>query len=128
MWNGSLVECHSMGWVALMQVYFIAYRNIFISNITLIVINQKYFKPLFHLIKSSTKLIEFDNVKFSVSISSENSVSREFLEIDSNSTFSNRWAPQKRKFSYPFLQSKSYNNVILRWYCYIQRLPGFRKT
>ena len=79
-----------MGWVALMQVYFIAYRNIFISNITLIVINQKYFKPLFHLIKSSTKLIEFDNVKFSVSISSENSVSREFLEIDSNSTFSNR--------------------------------------
>ena len=103
-----------MGCVTLMQVYFIAYGNIFISNITLILINRKYFKPPCHLIKSSTKLIEFDHVKFSVSISSENSVSRECLEIDSNSAFSNRRVLQKRKFSYPFLQSKTYNNVIVR--------------
>ena len=51
---------------------------------------SKYFIPLFHLIKSSTKVIEFDHVKFPVSISSEDGVSREFFEIDSNSMFSKR--------------------------------------
>ena len=79
---------HSIWRVALIQVFFITYQNIFISNITRKVINQKYFIPLFPLIKSSTKLIEFDHVKFPVSISSEDGVSREFFEIDSNSMFS----------------------------------------
>ena len=53
-------------------------------------ITQKYFRPFFHFIKSSTKIIEFDHVKFPVSISFEDGVLREFLEIDSNSMFSKR--------------------------------------
>ena len=43
-------------------------------------------KPLFHLIRSSTKIAEFDNVNFPKSISSKDGVWREFLKIDSNST------------------------------------------
>ena len=31
-------------------------------------------KPLFHLIRSSTKIIEFDNVKYLKSISSEDDI------------------------------------------------------
>ena len=34
--------------------------------------SQKYFKPLFHLIRFSIELIEFDHVKFPASLSSEN--------------------------------------------------------
>ena len=53
--------------------------------------NQKYFKtsmPLFHLIRSTTKIIELDNSKFPKNISSKDGVSRKFLEIDSNGTSS----------------------------------------
>ena len=39
---------------------------------------------------SSTKIIEFDNVKFSKNISSKDGVSREFLGIDSNGTSSKK--------------------------------------
>ena len=60
----------------------------FISIITHIVTNQKYFKPLFLLIRSSTKIIELDHAKIPVSITSEDGVAREFLETDSNSMFS----------------------------------------
>ena len=52
----------------------------------------------------STKVTEFDNVKFSESISSKSGVSREFLEIDSNNTFSKKRVLQKREFSYPFIR------------------------
>ena len=41
-------------------------------------------KPLFHLIRSSTKIIEFDNIKFPKNMSSKDGVWREFPEIDSN--------------------------------------------
>ena len=41
---------------------------------TRIVVNQKCFKPLFQPIKSSTKVAEFDHVKFPVSTPSEDSV------------------------------------------------------
>ena len=44
-------------------------------------------KHLFHLIRSSTKIVEFDNVKFPKIISTKDSVLREFLEIDSSSMF-----------------------------------------
>ena len=49
-------------------------RNIFVSSITRIVVSQKYFKPLFHLIRFSTKIIEFAHIKFPASISSEDGV------------------------------------------------------
>ena len=62
----------------------------FISIITHIVTNQKYFKPLFLLIRPFTKIIDLDHVKLRVSISSEDGVAREFLETDSNSIFSKR--------------------------------------
>ena len=39
----------------------------------------------FHLIRSFTKIIELDHVEFPLSVSSEDAVRREFLEIDSNS-------------------------------------------
>ena len=47
-------------------------------------------KHLFQLISSSTKIIEFDNVKFSKRIWLKDDLWREFLEIDSNSTFSKK--------------------------------------
>ena len=52
--------------------------------------SQKYFKPFFHLIRSSTEIIQFDYVTFHETISSENGVGREFLEINSNSMFSKK--------------------------------------
>ena len=45
-------------------------------------------KHLFHLIRSSTKIVEFDNVKFLKIISTKDGVWREFLEANSNSMFS----------------------------------------
>ena len=68
--------------------------NVFIFNITSIVVNLKYFKISFW---------QFDNVKFPKSISSKDlyhhlSVWREFLEIDSNSTFSKK---KKKKKNIP---------------------------
>ena len=42
--------------------------------------------PLFHLIRSTTKIIELDNSKFPKNISSKDGVSRKFLEIDSKGT------------------------------------------
>ena len=65
-------------------------KNIFVSNITRMVVSQKYFKPLFHLIRFSTKVIEFVHINFSASISSEDGVREEFIEIDSNSMFSKK--------------------------------------
>ena len=66
------------------------FSDIFNSNITGIVVNQKYLKTLFHLIKSSIKIIEFENVKFLKHISSKDGVRREFLEVDSNGTSSKK--------------------------------------
>ena len=48
--------------------------EIFIANITGIVVNQKCFKPLFQLIRSSIKIIKFDHVQFPANISSEDGV------------------------------------------------------
>ena len=65
-----------------MQYCFSTYQRYFsIKNIS---------KPLFHRIKSFTKIIEFDNVKFPKSISSKDGVWREFVGIDSNCKFSKK--------------------------------------
>ena len=69
-------------------------------------------KPFFHLITSSTKIIEFENVKFSKNISSKDGVSRDFLGTDSNGTSSKKWVLQKREFSYTFFHSINYNNLV----------------
>ena len=45
-------------------------------------------KAHFHLIRSFAEIIELDNKRFIKNKSSKNGVLREFLEIDSNSTFS----------------------------------------
>ena len=50
------------------KYFLLCTKNIFISNITRTVVNQKYFKPLFYIIRSSTKPIEFDHVKFLASL------------------------------------------------------------
>ena len=70
-------------------------------------------KHLFHLIRPSTKVVEFDNVKFPKIISTNDGTWGEFLETDSNIMFSNKWVPQKREFCYPFYQSINYNNLIV---------------
>ena len=54
-------------------------------------------KSFFRVAMSFIKTIEFGNVKFPKSISSEDGVWREFLEIDSGSTFSKKWVVQKRE-------------------------------
>ena len=72
--------------------------NIFISNITRIVVNQKYFKALFPLIRYSTRIIEFDHVNLPSSISFEDDVYREFLDIDSNSMLSKKNSVSKTYF------------------------------
>ena len=57
----------NIGWVT--YKYFLLHNNnIFIFNITRIVVNQNTLKPLFHLIRSSTKIVEFDHVKYPPSI------------------------------------------------------------
>ena len=58
-------------------------------------------------------MIEFDYVKFPKSVSCKKAVWREFLE-NSSSTFSKKWVLQKREFCYPFFQSVSYKNVIVK--------------
>ena len=62
---------------------------------------------------SSTKIIEFDNVKFPKSRSSKDGVWRKFLQIGSNSTFSKEWVLQKCEFCCTFFHSVSYNNVVV---------------
>ena len=124
---------HNVGCVWRWYKYFLLNtRNIFISNITLIVVNQKCFKPLFHLIWSSTKIIEFDHAKFPASISSEDvniSFEENFLRLK-NSMFSKKWVLQKRKFPYPFFQSISYINVVVvhSKICWAIFLEGCRKV
>ena len=76
-------------------------------------------KHLFRLISSSTKIVQFDKVKFPKIISTKDSVWREFLETDSNSIFSKKWAPQKHEFSYPFYQSINYNNLVETKHIYV---------
>ena len=58
--------------------------------------------------------MEFEQVTFPASISSDDGIWREFLEIDNNSMFSKKWVLQKRKFSYPVFQLLRYNKVIVR--------------
>ena len=73
---------------------------------------QKYFYvPLFHLIRSSTKIIEFDNVKFPKSISSKDGYQRGFLEI---------------KISLSFFSVISYNNTVVTKQIYFP--PTFLKS
>ena len=55
----------------LAQALFIMNQKYFISNIACRVVNQK---PLFHLIRSSTEIIEFDHIKFITGISIEDGV------------------------------------------------------
>ena len=103
----------SIGWVTLMWELFNTYQLYFISNITSTLINRKYSKHLFHFIRSSTEVIEFDDVQFPKRISSKNGVWGEFLETDSKSTFSRKLVLQKRELSYPFFQLISYNNLFV---------------
>ena len=86
---------------------------------------KKYFKPLFYIIRSSTKTIELDHVKCLAS-PSEDRIWKEFLEIDSNIMFSKKWVLQKRKFPYSFLHSISYNNMVIMKQVYFS--PIFRKS
>ena len=90
-------------------------------------------KLFFHFNRSSTKITEFDNIKFSKGI--PNGVWREFLEIDKGSTFSKKWILKERDFYYPFSQSMSYINVVvtkqiyfsptfLKWWAHISDNPA----
>ena len=74
-------------------------------------VNQKYSKPLFHFIRYFNEIIEFYNVKFTRSVSSKDRAGREFLEIDSNSTFSKNKYFEDLNFLIIF--SVSYNNVVV---------------
>ena len=47
-------------------------------------------KSLFHFLRSSTEIIEFEYEKFPKNISSEDGISKESLEIDSSSTSSKK--------------------------------------
>ena len=47
-------------------------------------------KHFFHLIRPSTKIVEFDNENFPKMISTNDGTWREFLETDSNSMFSKK--------------------------------------
>ena len=76
-------------------------------------------KHFFHLIRPSTKIVEFDNENFPKMISTNDGTWREFLETDSNSMFSKKWVPQKREFSYPFYQSINYDNLIVTKHVYV---------
>ena len=71
-------------------------------------------KHLFHFIRSSTKITEFDNVKFPKSVSSKDGFWREFLKIDSNSTFSKN---KKKTIKNPwiFLSFFFSQLVIVTW-------------
>ena len=91
-------------------------------------VKQKIFQNIFFtcLIRSSTKIIELDNVKFPKSISSNNGVSGEFLEIGSNSKLQKKLVLQKREFSYSLFQSISYNNLVVTTQIYFS--PTFRKS
>ena len=63
----------NIGWLT-HKYFLLRNKNIFIFNITSIVVNQKYFKTSLHHIRSSTKIVEFDQVKFSPIIYSEDDV------------------------------------------------------
>ena len=76
-------------------------------------------KDLFPLIRSSTKIVEFYNVKFPKIISAKDGIWREFLETDSSSMLSKKWVPQKREFSYTFYQSMNYNNLVIAKHIYV---------
>ena len=69
-------------------------------------------KPLFHLIRSSTKIIEFGNVKFPQNVSSEGGVCRELLEIDSNKASSKTDYFKNVCFLILRFHSVSYKNVF----------------
>ena len=92
---------------------------------------KKYFRTS-HLrdrVRSSTKIIEFDNVKFRKSVSSEDGGCREFPKTDSNSIFSKKWVIQNRKFSNPFFSVNNpfffYNSVVVAIQIYFS--PTFVK-
>ena len=83
-------------------------------------VNQKCFKSVFQLIRSSTKIIEFDHVKFPEYIKVSQVYylkmvfKANFLRLNfSNSMFSKKLVLQKRKCPYPYFQSISYNNVVV---------------
>ena len=66
---------------------------------------------------SFTKIIEFDNVKLKTktkNLSSKDAVWNQFLEIDSNSTFSKKWVLWKSEFSSPSFQWIGYNNMVVK--------------
>ena len=93
----------SIGWVTLMQEHFSTYQRYFsIKSIS---------KPLFHRIRSFTKINEFNNVEFPKSISSKDGVWREFPETDGNCTFSKKMSTLKT-WNF-FFQSISYSNVVV---------------
>ena len=76
--------------------------------------SQKYFNSFFHLIRSSTKIIQFDHVAFHETISFEDGVGREFLDLTVTVCFQKNECFQNVKFLTLFLKSISYNNVVVR--------------
>ena len=104
------------------------YRN-FLILISNVFICKNISKSLRHIIVSFTKIIEFDNVKLKTktkNISSKDAVWNQFLEIDSNSTFSKKWVLRKSEFSYPSFQWIGYNNVVVTKKNYFS--PTFLKS
>ena len=83
MWS----DPHSIGWVALIQVFFVTYREHFHFKHHPHSIQSRMLQTSVSPYRSSTKLIQFDHAKFSVSISSEDDISREFFEINSKYVF-----------------------------------------
>ena len=86
MWS----DPHSIGWVALIQVFFITYQEHFHFKYHPHSDQSRMLQTSVLPYRSSTKLIQFDHAKFAVSISSEDGISREFLEINSKGMFSKR--------------------------------------
>ena len=58
-------------------------------------VNQKYYKTSPSPFRTSTKIIEFDNVKSTTSVLSKDGVWRKFLETESNSMFSKKGVLKK---------------------------------
>ena len=71
-------------------------------------------KHLFHLIRSSTKIVEFDNVKFPKICQLKIVFEENFLRLIVTVCFF-----KKREFSYPFYQSINYNNLVATKHIYV---------
>ena len=84
-------DLHSIGRVTPIQEFFITYQKYFYFQYHRHSGQSKIFQTsLSPYYRSPTKIIEFEQVQFPASISSEDGVSGEFLKIDSNGMFSKK--------------------------------------